>query len=92
MAKSVLHYELDKVSYLVLETVSIPVLVSQIFNSFCFKLMSILFSFSKLQEVVGVVGVVKLILWNGCSHSKHVFETNTHSHYSMKYWRNGGID
>ena len=29
-----------------------------------------------------------LILWNGCSHSDLVFDTNTHCFFSMKYWRN----
>ena len=29
-----------------------------------------------------------LILCNECSHSEHIFETNTHCYYSMKYRRN----
>ena len=29
-----------------------------------------------------------LILYNGCSHSEHIFESNTHCYFSMKYWRN----
>ena len=30
---------------------------------------------------------IEIMLWNVCSHSEHVFETNTHCYYSMKYWR-----
>ena len=32
-----------------------------------------------------------IILWNGCYHSFNLFETNTHSYLSMKYWETGDI-
>ena len=52
-----------------------------------FKVSSILLLLTLIVHNT-IIQPKQIIIWNGCSLSEHIFETNVHCYYSMKYWRN----